>query len=101
MRLRLFKDILKRAILPENDLVLKGLLSGSRAFTGPSIVQFDITNRCNNSCLCCWNNSPLLGEVSLEKQKEKECELPVKLVKNVIKELAAMGTRNLFFCRRG
>ena len=101
MRLQLFRDIFKKITMPDNDLVLKGLLSGSRAFTGPSIVQFDITNRCNNSCLCCWNNSPLLGEASLERQREKECELPVKLVKDVIKELAAMGTRNLFFAGGG
>ena len=84
-----------------NDLVLKGILDGSRAFKGPQIVQFDITNRCNNNCLCCWNNSPLLGELSEEKKKEKEYELPFDLIRRTINELKEMGTKTLFFAGGG
>jgi len=84
-----------------NDLVLKGVLDGSRAFVGPETVQFDITNRCNNNCLCCWRNSPLLGEPSEESKIEKEFELPFALIKKTIKELKKMGTRNLFFAGGG
>ena len=83
------------------DLLLKGILDGSYAFTGPEIVQFDITNRCNNNCICCWNNSPLLGELTEEKRKEKECELPFDLVKKTIGELREMGTKTLFFAGGG
>jgi len=84
-----------------DDPVLKGILDGSRTFIGPEIVQFDITNRCNNNCLCCWNNSPLLGESGDEKRKEKAYELPFNLVKRTIRELRDMGTKTLFFAGGG
>jgi MoaA/NifB/PqqE/SkfB family radical SAM enzyme len=84
-----------------NDQVLRGILDGSRAFIGPEIVQFDVTNRCNNNCLCCWNNSPLLGEPTEQRKKEKEYQLPVELVKKTINELKEMGTRTLFFAGGG
>lgn len=84
-----------------DDLVLKGILDGGRAFTGPEIVQFDITNRCNNNCLCCWNNSLLLGPPDDIKKKEFNEELPVDLVKKSIAELKAMGTKTLFFAGGG
>jgi len=87
--------------LQAEDLVLKGVLDGSRAFIGPEIVQFDITNRCNNNCLCCWNNSPLLGEPTDEKRKEGEFELPFDLIKKTIGELKEMGTKILFFAGGG
>ena len=87
--------------IPDGDLVLKGILDGSHAFVGPEIVQFDITNRCDNNCLCCWNNSPLLGDPSEERKKEKEKELPFVLVKKVISELKEMGTKTLFFAGGG
>lgn len=87
--------------LPMDDLVLKGIIDGSQAFIGPEIVQFDITNRCNNNCLCCWNNSPLLGEVPEQKKREKEYELPFDLIKCIIDELKEMGTKNLFFAGGG
>jgi GTP 3',8-cyclase len=83
------------------DLLLKGIVNGSRAFIGPDIVQLDITNRCNCNCLCCWNNSPLLGEVPEYKKKEKESELPFKLIEKTIKELRKMGTKTLFFAGGG
>jgi len=81
--------------------VLRGIMDGSEAFSGPEIVQFDITNRCNNNCLCCWNNSPFLGEILEEKKKEKERELPVHLIKKTIGELSQMGTKVLFFAGGG
>ncbi|MFA5156610.1 MAG: radical SAM protein [Candidatus Omnitrophota bacterium] len=85
----------------KEDLLLKGVLDGARAFLGPEIVQFDITNRCNNDCLCCWNNSPLLGDVAVNDKLDKRDELPVDLVKRTIKELRQMGTRTLFFAGGG
>jgi MoaA/NifB/PqqE/SkfB family radical SAM enzyme len=84
-----------------DDPILKGILDGSRAFAGPGIVQFDITNRCNNNCTCCWNNSPLLGEPSEERKKEKEYELPFDLVKTTLDELRAMGTKTIFLAGGG
>lgn len=87
--------------IPTDDLVLKGIVDGSQAFVGPEIVQFDITNRCNNNCLCCWNNSSLLGEPSEERKKEKEYELPFDLIKKTIGELREMGTKTLFLAGGG
>jgi len=87
--------------LEKCDFILKGILDGSKAFIGPEIVQFDITNKCNNNCLCCWNNSPLLGEPSPEKKIEKEYELPFDIVKHTINELREMGTKILFFAGGG
>lgn len=87
--------------LSVEDLVLKGILNGSCAFAGPEIVQFDITNRCNNNCLCCWNNSPLLGKLSEEEKEERGCELPFDLIKGTIGEIREMGTKTLFLAGGG
>jgi len=84
-----------------NDPIAKGILHSSRAFIGPEIVQFDVTNRCNNNCLCCWNNSPLLGEPNEEKKKEREYELPLDLIKKTINELREIGTKTLFLAGGG
>jgi MoaA/NifB/PqqE/SkfB family radical SAM enzyme len=83
------------------ELILQGLRDGRRAFCGPEIVQFDITNRCNNNCLCCWNNSPLLGELTSEEKIERQQELPLDLVKKTIQELSQLRTRTLFFAGGG
>lgn len=80
---------------------MRGLLHGSCAGMGPAIVQFDVTNRCNNNCICCWNNSPLLGEPDEERKKEKEFQLPAGLVQKTIVELKKMGTKTLFFAGGG
>ncbi|TAM38051.1 radical SAM protein [bacterium] len=83
------------------DPILKGILNGSLAFTGPLTVQFDITNRCNNNCICCWNNSPLLGEISERENRRRKDELPLDLIKRILTELNEMGTKNLFFAGGG
>jgi len=84
-----------------DDPILKGILDGSQAFVGPEIVQFDITNRCNNNCLCCWNNSPLLGVPPEARKREREYELPFDLIKRAIDELKDMGTKTLFLAGGG
>jgi len=91
----------KRPRDDRDSLVLKGVLDGKAAFTGPSIVQFDITNKCNNNCICCWNNSPLLGPQDENTRKELSSELPVELVKKTISDLKDMGTKTLFFAGGG
>lgn len=85
----------------KEDPVLKGILDGRQAFSGPEIVQFDITNNCNNNCLCCWNNSPLLGEVTPERDKAKRNELPFPLIKSTLEKLKTMGTKTIFLAGGG
>ena len=102
MLLQLYKRTKNKLRRQRQDtLVLRGILHGSRAWIGPQIVQFDVTNRCNNNCLCCWNNSPLLGEPSEARREEKEYELPFDLIKRTIAELREMGTKILFFAGGG
>ena len=85
----------------DSDFILKGILNGEKAFVGPEIVQFDITNRCNNNCLCCWNNSPLLKPLPQEKILDLKAELPFELITKVIDELNFLKTKRLFFAGGG
>ncbi len=77
-----------------------GILSGSRTFTGPAVVQIDITNRCNNNCILCWVRSPLLEELAATKEWENR-ELPFNLVVSLLDELCCMGTQRIFFAGGG
>ncbi|MFA5362813.1 MAG: radical SAM protein [Candidatus Omnitrophota bacterium] len=97
----LYRKARKVLHIERDDSILRGILDGSRAFTGPDIVQFDITNRCNNNCLCCWSNSPLLGKPSDEVEKWKRQEIPFDMVAGTIRELKRMGTSMLFFAGGG
>ena len=77
-----------------------GVFSGAYAYKGPDFAQIDLTNNCNNDCIGCWCNSPLLEEKKIS-QKEKSQELPYKRVIRLINELHAMGTRHLYFAGGG
>ncbi|PIQ87345.1 MAG: hypothetical protein COV73_03565 [Candidatus Omnitrophica bacterium CG11_big_fil_rev_8_21_14_0_20_43_6] len=83
------------------DSLLNDLKRGFQASKGPEIVQFDITNRCNNNCLCCWNRSPLLGELSVDKIKENNQELTFEIIKKTLEELRLMGTKTIFLAGGG
>jgi MoaA/NifB/PqqE/SkfB family radical SAM enzyme len=83
------------------DLLLNDLKRGFRASRGPEIVQFDITNRCNNNCLCCWNRSPLLGHPDADKINENNQQLPFEVIKRTLGELKEMGTRTIFLAGGG
>jgi MoaA/NifB/PqqE/SkfB family radical SAM enzyme len=91
-------DILSATPLDPRDPIMLGIQDGSRAFLGPEIVQFDVTNRCNNNCICCWTRSPLLHT---KPGKWHEQELPTEMVKSTINELVQMGTKTLFFAGGG
>ncbi len=84
-----------------DDYLLNDLKSGFRASRGPEIVQFDITNRCNNNCLCCWNRSPLLGDLDEHKVKENNEELKFEVIKRTLEELKEMGTKTIFLAGGG
>jgi len=81
-------------------LQLLGVYNGEYAFIGPHHVQIDLTYDCNNNCLACWCNSPLLEEKRLSIEKKKET-LPVDLVKRLLDELARIGTKEIYFSGGG
>ncbi|MDO8748842.1 MAG: radical SAM protein [Candidatus Omnitrophota bacterium] len=75
-----------------------GILNGKRAFCGPDTIQIDLTDYCNNQCLACWCNSPLLSKERLDRRKDM---LPAGLVKKLIAETAEMGLREIYFSGGG
>jgi len=82
----------------DNYLNLLGIFNGKYAFKGPNTVQIDPTDYCNNNCIACWCNSPLLSKDRFDKPKYM---LPTDLVKNLITELSKMGTKEIFFSGGG
>ena len=80
--------------------MLMGILDGSEAFTGPLSVQIDLTNQCNNNCIGCWCNSPLLGDKAMDPETKKK-ELPFELVKKLIDELDEMCVREIYLTGGG
>lgn len=77
-----------------------GIYHGSRAYKGPDCVQIDLTSNCNNNCISCWCNSPLL-EARMYKGTQKYKTIPTQLAVSLIDELAQMGTSELFFSGGG
>ncbi|MDD5245773.1 MAG: radical SAM protein [Candidatus Omnitrophica bacterium] len=82
-----------------NYLDIMGIFHGKIAFKGPFHVQIDLTNFCNNDCLACWCNSPLLEEKAFP--LEKKHVLPFGMVKELIDELALLGTKEIYFSGGG
>jgi MoaA/NifB/PqqE/SkfB family radical SAM enzyme len=77
-----------------------GVYDGAHAYTGPRCVQIDLTNKCNNDCIGCWCNSPLLEEKRLpafitDATLERQCVLLL------LDDLARMGTEEIYFAGGG
>ncbi|MBI4846198.1 MAG: radical SAM protein [Candidatus Omnitrophica bacterium] len=77
-----------------------GVMDGSYAYKGPYCVQIDLTNDCNNDCVGCWCNSPLLKERKISKEIKQQA-LPLDVVKKTIDDLALMGTKEIYFAGGG
>ncbi len=80
--------------------MVAGILNGLDVFTGPLSVQIDLTNQCNNNCIGCWCNSPLLGDKAMDPETKKK-ELPFELVKKLIDELDEMCVREIYLTGGG
>lgn len=80
-----------------NPLLFKGIINGKSAFCGPQIVQIDITGKCNNNCVGCWVHSPYINNPPRDQNKE----LSFEFVKQLINELAKMGTQEIFLAGSG
>lgn len=79
---------------------LLGVFDGAYAYKGPFHVQIDLTNDCNNQCLACWCNSPLLGDRKLTPHQKKE-SLPLPLVKQLLDDCARMGVEEIYYSGSG
>ena len=90
---------IKQGSLISDYLDIVGIFNGKQAFKGPQHVQIDLTDHCNNNCLACWCNSPLLQE-KMHKPGEKHA-LSLQLTKELLDELAAMGTKEIYFSGGG
>jgi anaerobic magnesium-protoporphyrin IX monomethyl ester cyclase len=82
----------------DNHLEIMGIFDGNRAFKGPHTVQIDLTDHCNNNCLACWCNSPLLSEERRQRPKES---IDLKRIKDLISELKGMGLAEIYFSGGG
>jgi len=79
--------------------IAHGLLE-REVYTGPWHVQIDLTNRCNNDCIACWCNSPLIGDKAMTEEVRRK-QLSYETVIKLIDELAALGTRDIYFTGGG
>jgi len=95
--LKKYSDI---ARVKRNVLNIIGILDGEYAYKGPDCVQIDLTNNCNNNCIACWCNSPLLGDKATPPDVKKQT-LEYEVVIRLIDKLAAMGTMELYFSGGG
>jgi len=88
------------ATLPPQALQLAGYTHGARAFVGPSTVQVDLTDACNQNCVVCWLHAPALGELNRERIKA-EASLPWELFLGLLDDLKALGTQEIYFAGGG
>ncbi len=84
----------------EKQLDLLGILNSPQTYCGPGIVQIDLTNNCNNSCLACWCHSPLLGKQRMTGDIKK-MHLSFQVIKKTIFELKEMGTKEIILAGSG
>lgn len=102
----LMKTLKKLAcyLMPHNlidrYLEILGLYDGEYGYKGPFHVQIDLTNNCNNNCIACWCNSPLLKERKLSSDKKMEY-LPLLLVKELLDDISGKGAKEVYYSGSG
>jgi MoaA/NifB/PqqE/SkfB family radical SAM enzyme len=82
----------KLATLDEKIKLLRGLLTGKVAKTGPFYVDIDLTRRCNLQCLGCPYHSPHVNNTSL--QNLAMMDISSDLFKRLCSELKTMNTHS-------
>jgi radical SAM protein with 4Fe4S-binding SPASM domain len=87
------------ATLSQKIKLLRGLLSGEKAYTGPFFVLVDITRRCNLHCLGCRFHSSQMSGATAEDADNRD--LSFNLFEKLCHELEALGTRALVLLGEG
>ncbi len=86
--------------LPSAALQLAGFVHGARAFAGPSTVQVDLTDACNQNCVVCWLHAPALSGRNAARIKA-EASLPWELFVQLLDDLEELGTQEIYFAGGG
>lgn len=86
-------------ILSQKIKLLKGLLAGEKAFTGPSIATIDLTRRCNLRCPGCRFHSSIINFPTPGDQNK--FDMPEETFKRICSELKEMGTEHLVLTGEG
>jgi radical SAM superfamily enzyme YgiQ (UPF0313 family)/wyosine [tRNA(Phe)-imidazoG37] synthetase (radical SAM superfamily) len=81
-------------------LDMVGVYDGSYAYKGPNFVQIDLTNDCNNDCIGCWCNSPLLLDKKQDPATKKKT-IPYWKAKGLLDELHKLGTKEIYLAGGG
>jgi len=76
----------------EQHLPLVGVLQGQRALRGPRMLEIDLTNDCNNTCVGCWCHSLMMGADRFSGQKKKQF-LATEVLLELLDDAAASGTQ--------
>ena len=74
--------------------LFSGIVHGKKAFTGPYLVQLDLTNSCNTRCLYCMNYS----EWGLKKEYSKDWGnifLGFDTIRRIVPELKSVGVKEI------
>jgi len=87
------------ATLTEKKKLLRGLLTGERAYMGPLYVTIDMTRRCNLTCVGCRYHSPLLNIPAPGDQTI--LDISFDLIKKLFDEFATMGTNSITLMGEG
>jgi len=86
--------------LVHDNMDLVGVIDGEHSFVGPRLVQLDVTNNCNNDCIACWCNSPLLAQERMAAEVKRQT-LPLDRVLSLLDELYSLGTREIYMAGGG
>jgi len=79
---------------------MAGVRSKTESFIGPQLVQLDVTNLCNNDCVACWSNSPMLEDLLIDPASKRDT-IPVDVCKRALTEMAEIGTKEVYMAGGG
>ncbi len=84
----------------KDNLDLVGIFDGEHSYCGPRLIQLDVTNNCNNDCIACWCNSPLLAEERMDAETKRQT-LAFDKIEQLLDDVYAMGTREVYMAGGG